>query len=349
MPGPLPTADLEHVLAHTADLWELLRGRRLFISGGTGSFGGWLLESFALANDRLKLRAETTVLTRDAVAFQKKASHLSNRLDIHFQTGDVRDFKFPPGDFYAVIHAATEASAKMNLENPLLMLDTIIGGTRRLLDFAAQCHAKAFLLTSSGAVYGAQPVGMDSIPEDYTGAPDPAAPNSAYGEGKRVAESLCQIYARLDKLNIKIARCFAFVGPGLPLDSHFAIGNFIRDALAGSPIAIRGDGTPMRSYLYAADLTIWLWKILFAGAVGRPYNVGSAGSVSIAETAEAVRRGLDRKNPIVIAQKPVPGQSPARYVPDTNRAAQELGLREWISLEEGIRRTARWHESQRSF
>ena len=349
MPGPLPPADLEHILSHTASLWEPLRGKRLFISGGTGTFGCWLLESFDLANRQLKLGADTTVLTRDVNAFGEKAPHLQNCPGIHFHEGDVRKFNFPPGKFHAIIHAATEASAKKNLEKPLLMLDTITDGTRRMLAFARHCHAKSFLLLSSGAVYGAQPVGMNSIPEDYTGAPDPAAAASAYGEGKRDAELLCHIYARRTGLKVKIARSFSLVGPWLPLKSHFAIGNFIDDAMAGRPIDIKGDGTPVRSYLYAADLTIWLWTILFAGVVGRPYNVGSSIGLSIAETAEAVRRALGRKEPVSIALTPVPGQVPARYVPDTSRAVKELGVREWIGLEDAIRKTAQWHEEQKSF
>jgi dTDP-glucose 4,6-dehydratase len=124
------------------------------------------------------------------------------------------------------------------------------------------------------------------------------------------------------------------------------MGNFIRDALAGGPIKVNGDGTPYRSYLYAADLAIWLWTILVRGAGNRPYNVGSRHELTIAQTAEAVSRALPGHVPVVIAQKPVPGQPAARLVPDTARAEKELGLRVWVPLDEGIRRTAHWSQNK---
>jgi dTDP-glucose 4,6-dehydratase len=348
MPDNPLSADLDHVVEHLRPLREELRGARLFITGGTGFFGCWLLESFAWANEQLGLGAEAVVLTRNFEAFEKKAPHLANRADIRFHLGDVRDFEFPPGHFSHVIHAATEASAKLNEENPGRMLNTIVFGTTRALDFAAQCGARKFLLTSSGAVYGRQPADMTHISEEYWGAPDVSHPQSAYGEGKRMSELLCAIRSRSAGVETKIARCFAFVGPYLPLDAHFAIGNFIRDAMAGGPIKVNGDGTPFRSYLYAADLAIWLWTILIRGASNRPYNVGSRQALSIAQIAEAVSRALPcGPAPVQIAQKPVPGQPAARYIPDTTRAETELGLREWVPLEEAIRRTAQWHGRKR--
>jgi dTDP-glucose 4,6-dehydratase len=336
------SADLDHILDHTRQQWNDARGARFFVTGGTGFIGCWLLESFAWANERLALGAEMLVLTRNFAAFQKKAPHLANRADIRFQNGDARDFKFPGGLFSHVIHAATEASAKLNDENPALMLETIFAGTRRALEFAVQCGAKKVLLTSSGAVYGRQPSALVRVGEDYEGGPDVANPQSAYGEGKRISELLCAIYSRQHGLEAKTARCFAFVGPYLPLDAHFAIGNFIGDAMAGRSITVKGDGTPYRSYLYAADLAIWLWTILFRGASNRPYNVGSSNPLTIAETAAAVSRSLPGNVPVNISQKPAPGQPAQRYVPETLRAQNELGLRQWVQLDDAIRRTADW-------
>ena len=341
MPNPLQS-DLDHILVHTNGLWDELRGKRIFITGGTGFFGCWLLESFAWANDTLGLNAEAVILTRNPGAFAKKVPHLAGHRAIRCHVGDVRNFQFPEGPFSHVIHAATEASATLNAENPLLMFDTIVEGTRRVLDFAVQAGAKKFLLTSSGAVYGKQPVGMTHIPESYMGAPDPLDPNSAYGEGKRAAELLCALYAQRHGLEPKITRCFAFVGPYLPLDIHYAIGNFIRDALRGGPIIVKGDGTPYRSYLYAADLAVWLWTILLRGSVCRPYNVGSSDGRPLVEMAECVGQ-VAGGVPVRVLLPCRAGQDIDRYVPDVSRATNELNLTVSITLMDALRRTIEYY------
>jgi dTDP-glucose 4,6-dehydratase len=343
--SPLPAEDLTHILKHTSPLWEEARGKSFFITGGTGFFGMWMLESFTHINDTLQLGARATVLTRDPVAFATKAPHLAGRSDLLFIQGDIRDFVFPEGNLDYLIHAATEASAKLNSEAPDEMLDAIVAGMSRTLDFAAEANVKKFLFTSSGAVYGRQPSALTHVPEDYNGAPDCLDPGSAYGEGKRVAELMAAIHVKHHPCEMKIARCFAFVGPHLPLDSHFAIGNFLRDVMAGSPIRIGGDGTPFRSYLYAADLAIWLWTILFKGKSLRPYNVGSAEDYSIASLASIVNEALGGNSSIEIARSPEPHSSPSRYVPAIVRAQTELQLDCCIPLSESISRTHRWHYS----
>ena len=346
MDNPL-AEDLDHILTHTEGLWEEIRGKRLFITGGTGFIGCWLLESFAWANDKLGLKAKALVLTRNLDAFKKKAPHLADHPDIQFHLGDVRFFEFPTETFSHIIHAATESSTSLNDENPLLMFDTIVQGTRHALDFARYRGVKKFLLTSSGAVYGKQPPEMTHIPEDYLGAPTPTDPRSAYGEGKRVAELLCTLYGKNYGLETKIARCFAFVGPYLSLDSHFAIGNFIRDGIRGGPIYVKGDGLPFRSYLYAADLMIWLWTILFRGMPSRPYNVGSEAEVSITELAKAVSRTFHPEPEIRVAKEPTPDKPSDRYIPSTRRSQRNLNLRQHIQLFEAIQKTTHWCSDQR--
>ena len=340
-------SDLDHILAYTRGLWDELRGQRIFITGGTGFFGCWLLESFLWVNDRLRLGASVAVLTRHPESFRSRLPHLGNHPDVKFCQGNVLDFEFPHEDFSYFMHAATEADPKVMETDPLRAFDINLEGTRRVLEFARQAHVRRFLFTSSGAVYGRQPVELALIPETYFGGPDPADTLSTYGvpgEAKRAAETLCALYTKQHGVPTTIARCFSFLGPYLPLEGKFAIGNFIRDGLRGGPIRISGDGTPWRSYLYAADLAIWLWNLLFRGQSGRAYNVGSENPISMRSLAEAVALGFPSPIAVETARQPVLGQPGERYVPSTHKARNELGLRETVDLREGIKRTISWHQ-----
>jgi nucleoside-diphosphate-sugar epimerase len=345
--NPVSTEDKDHILRHTSSLWEELRNNKLFVTGGTGFFGSWLLESFAFSNRELNLNAKLTVLSRDPGNFRSKAPHLFNDPSISFHQGDIRTFEFPKGEFPYVIHAAAETRILTNNENSLLAFDTIVNGTRHLLDFAQSHGTKNLVLISSGAVYGTQPPSLSHIPENHTGAPNPLQIGSVYGEGKRAAELLCHIYSMKYDLQIKIARCFAFVGPHLPLNAHFAIGNFIMDAINGRPILVKGDGSPLRSYLYASDLAIWIWKILIKGEPGQVYNVGSGQAISIKSLAYKISQMVTPPVPINIQ---VPVQStgkPQRYVPSIKKAEKELDLKVWVNLAEGILKTINWYKTIR--
>ncbi len=340
----LPPQDLDHICRVTQELWEEARGCRFFFTGGTGFFGTWLVESFLEANRKFCLNAKALVLTRNPEAFLWKCPHLGAHKDLELLKGDVRSFEFPSGSFDYIVHAATDASAKQANEQPLEMLSTIVHGTERTLAFAAGCGARKLLLTSSGAVYGPQPPEISHIEETFLGGPDCLKSTSVYGEGKRAAELICALYSR--QFEIKIARCFAFVGPYIPLDAHFAIGNFIGDAMKGRPIVVNGDGTPKRSYLYASELAIWLWTILFRAQSGRPYNVGSANAVTIADLADRVRRVVSPDIQVTISEATRPHQPIRQYVPSVRRAEEELGLRQNMPLEEAIKNTTAWYRAK---
>lgn len=339
--------DLDDVLRQTALVWPELRGARLFITGGTGFIGCWLLESLRLANTRLGLNIKATVLTRNPDAFRSKAQHIAEHENFEFIAGDVCDFVSPPGDYTHLIHAAIDASAHLNETNPRRMFDTVIQGTRRSLDFAVEKSVQRVLFLSSGAVYGQQPWDMTHVSEDWIGSPSCTDPRAAYAEGKRAAEMLCAIYAKQFGTKVAIARIFALLGPYLSLDIHFAAGNFIRDAMQGKPVIVNGNGLPCRSYLYASDLTVWLWHLLVRAEPNKPYNVGSDESVSIRDMAERVSNVLGNGEFQVLGA-PDMGWNPGRYVPDTSLIGRDLGLHRTVSLDEAIRRTALWNGWKRN-
>lgn len=339
LPFDLPRADLDHVLSHSSG-WEALRGQRLLLTGGTGFIGKWLLGTFLHANRALGLNARVVVLSRNVASFVARHPAMALAPEIEWLQGDVRNFELAAGQHCShLIHAATDVVASHPASE---IFDSCVGGTRQVLQQMHRAGAQRMLLLSSGAVYGRTPGTLERVPEDWSGAPDCLAPGSAYGEGKRASELLCAMAAAEHGLQIPVARCFAFVGPHLPLDKHFAIGNFIAAAAQGQELRIQGDGTPVRSYLHAADLAIWLWTLLFRGQSLRAYNVGGDEGLSIAQLAQRVVAAMGSRSSVHIAQRAKPNAVVQKYVPDLQRASTELGLHTLIHLDHAIQRTADW-------
>ncbi len=343
---PLPVEDISLVMRATEPLWTELRGSHVLVTGGTGFFGRWMLESLLAANAHFNAGLRATVISRDPAAFLEKMPHLAAERALNWVQGSVATMRpeaFAQQYFDGVIHLATEADSAATLASPERAVDVIMGGTQRALDVAVATGARRFLFASSGSVYGRQPADIALLPETFAGRPDLTQTSDAYvisGEAKRQAEFLCAEYASAHGMQAVIARGFTFAGPGLPLDGKFAFGNFMRDALAGRPIVLTGDGTPVRSYLHAVDLTIWLWTMYVRGSAARAYNVGSEQAVTLLELAELIAEEFGLAE-VKVLQTPQSGQLPHRYVPSTARARAELVLNETISLPETIRRSAK--------
>jgi len=349
MAPPVPTAQIDEAILPWARAWQGLKGKRVLLTGGTGTVGSWLLELYCRANALWDLGSRIQVLSRDPEAFHAKCPHLAADPAVTFLRGDIRTFgpsagPFGPsaGPFDLVIHGANDASGAASYTDLLGHLDTLVLGTRHLLERALEAKAQRVLLLSSGAVYGPQPPDLERIPETHPGAPDPMNPGTRYAQGKRMSEHLCMVFRHQFGLDAVIARGFALVGPHLPLDTHLALGNFIRDALAGRPVEVLGDGTPWRSYLYASEYAMACWLILLSGQPGRAYNVGSPEGIRLGDLARMVAgmRGL----PVVIRQEAREGVPAERYLPSVRRMEEELGFRSRIDLINSIRRTMDWYK-----
>lgn len=313
----------------------------LLLTGGTGFFGKALLRHWMKQDGLHRPTKMITALSRDPMTFTNYYPEFANLQWLHWHKGDIGQPDSLPKHtrFTHIIHAAADSTLGPTL-TPLQRHDQIIEGTRNLLDFAVGCKAERFLYTSSGGVYGIQPAQMDRITEDWLGMPDPLNPDMAYGVAKRGAEHLCALYRHAHGLETVVARCFTFAGPDLPLDVHFAIGNFIRDALSADAITVGGDGSPLRSYLDQRDLAEWLNVLLLKGQAGHAYNVGSDQSIHIGDLAHLVRDTLSPGKPVHIKGVPDARQHRNIYVPDITKAKTELGLRVNVSLSDAIAHAA---------
>ncbi|MBU3700560.1 MAG: NAD(P)-dependent oxidoreductase [Acidimicrobiia bacterium] len=335
----VPVADLDEILDQVVDLDRRLGACRILITGGTGFFGRWLLESWDHSSKRLNLRRTAVVVTRDPSAFATAFPHLAESESIELVRGDVLHESVIDGTFDACIHAATAASLALTESEPRSMFDTIVTGTSNVLDWLEPSGSIPTLFTSSGAVYGGGAGTAQLIPETDRTGPDPLDPGQVYGEAKRAAEMLCALRVA-SGARIRIARCFAFVGPHLPLDAHFAIGNFVADAVSGRRIVVRGDGSPVRSYMYPTDLVVWLRTILADGVDGRAYNVGSEEGRPLREIAEMVATRVGTT--VEIRGGASHSSAANRYVPSIARAGSELGLSVRVDLDHAIERTIGW-------
>ena len=307
----------------------------LLLTGGTGFFGLALMRHWqALGQDAPRV----TVLSRNPDRFKARYPDLAALVEwIH---GDVLVPATLPFDrrFTHVLHGATDSTFGPRL-SPLDRYTQIVDGTKNILDLAVKTGTYRFLLTSSGGVYGPQPQDMERIPESYNGMPDPLNVVNAYGIAKRCAEHLCSLYQERHGIETIIARCFAFVGRDLPLDVHFAIGNFIRDAQISPQITVAGDGMPIRSYLDQRDLAGWLLTMLRIGKPGYAYNLGSDQAITIADLAFLVRDVACPNKPVRILSNMRHDNGRNLYVPDVTRARETLGLEVTISLEKAIKDT----------
>lgn len=337
--SPVVAADIDRVLGFL-ELGQLLAGKRLLLTGSTGFFGKWLLATLARLN-RDGAAIDVMAVSRSPETFLREYPEYADARWITWLANDVQDVIVTPQGrtFDLILHAATDTLAG-GQSDPLRIYDTVLNGARNVLDVAVRTGAQRVLFTGTGAQYGALDFGVP-VAETCKGSCDSLLASSAYAEGKRAQETLAAIYGDRYGLEIVSTRCFAFSGPGIPLSEHFAIGNFVRDALWHDELVLKSSGSAVRSYLHGADLAGWLLTLLKRGVAGNAYNVGSDKALTIAELAHKVVARIAPGKPVRILGHDHAAQTRSYYVPDVQKA-RALGLDDWTSLDHSIDSMVSW-------
>ena len=334
-------SDLEEINQNSAADLEEIVNKPLVITGASGFVGTWLTLSWVAAHKKFNGRGQLLITSRNPQSLIPLTEVIDSRTPITVLASDIRTLHIP-SDFRDgnLIHAATPASAALNASDPAAMLKVIIEGQERVISEAIRMNNKVLFL-SSGAVYGRQPLDVSHLPETWEGAPQIGDSNSAYHEGKRVAELMGNIAAAKQGLHFITARLFAFIAPFLPLGSHFAAGNFIQDAATSNQIEIKSGGGSIRSYLYATDLCVQLWALVQHAQSGQAYNLGSDVEVTIRSLAQTVAETVNPQAKILI--RGIDDETNvSRYVPSVDRMWKEFGKAQVVDLSQAIKRTSSW-------
>lgn len=343
LPYILPDADRREALAGVAKFRSRLEKKHILMTGCTGFIGRWLVDTLLWANETQEYRCTLSLVTRSRTHLLKAMPHLVAHAAVQIVESDITELTpVAPTACDLVIHGANLPHTT-GADWAARHCTTACRGTEILFKTAAQCGARRVLLLSSGGVYATRPLsGEFPLREEADGMAQRLRECSLYGETKRFVEVYAAALGQQYGIEVPIARCFTFCGPCLPMNGINALASFLADVLAGRDIVIRGNGSPVRSFLYGSDMAAWLLGMLADGPNGEPCNVGSEEGISLRELAERIACLTGGKSAVRILGESIPGNAPDVYVPDTTRIRAKLGVEERLSLTDRLRRTLEW-------
>lgn len=338
--------DAEAVLAKGTHLLKPLANSRIFISGGTGFLGTWLLELLSVLNSKHQFNVQVSVFGRFPQKFVERFPHLGGRKEFNFLEGDIRYLTELPRETDFVIHAAALTDRRLFASNPTMVGEVNAFGAIRLLRAANLLeHLKKVVLISSGLVYGPQALNIERIDESYTSGIRCDNANAIYAESKRFAEAMATSFVSESKLPLVTVRPFAFVGPYQSLELPWAVTDFIRDSVTGCPLKIMGDGSTVRSLMYASDFAFWVLAALAQGTPRAAYNIGSPEPIDLLSLAKMISQHFT-PSPEILTKVGQSGHETTRLVPCVEKARRELGVEVSVPLSEALQKTITWNTTR---
>lgn len=340
--------DIQEIANRVGDSFSALSGARILITGASSYITSYMVDTVLWLNEQAFDRlCHVVALVRSPITAESRLGHLLERDDVTILQQNVSApiSLDQPVDY--IIHAASNASPKRYLADPLDTMDANVVGTRQLLEMARAHSVRSFLFFSSSEIYGDVPDAYYPTPERYNGSVDPLNPRACYAESKRYGETLCATFWREHGIPIKIARVFSVYGPGFRLDDGRVMADFMQNRLNHQPIHLLSDGSGVRAFSYTADSVTGFWQMLLSHHNGEVFNIGSDQAVSMRELAQVFGR-IDEP-PLEVTWQEEPEAhlkgAPSRVCPDISKARRLLGYNPCVGLEDGIRRWLRWEQA----
>ncbi len=346
-PVDIVKQDVLNIFEMHSQLPEPLRNSHIYITGGTGFLGAWLLELICGLNDEFDFKIRATIACRSFDKFASKYPHLATRKEYTFQPFDVRHLVELPHDTTHIIHAAATSNKNHFSSFPTASFENNVDATLQILRLAMQLGSiQNILLLSSSLVYGRQPADIHSIKENSSGGILPSFDTKTiYAESKRACESAAAAFLSEMKLPISIARPFSFVGPYQSLDMQWVANDFMQEALKGGPIKIMSDGSVIRSIMYASDFANWILHITAYAKPREIYNVGSPDPIDLLSLAKMIQSNCKNEPKIITSLGNNLTTGNVRLVPNVDKAKKDLQLKVTVSIETAIQRSMEWYSA----
>ncbi len=307
---------------------------RAVVTGGAGFLGSHLCERLVADG------VEVLCLDNFVTGAPANVAHLMGDAGFTLSRYDVTNYVHVPGPVDLVLHFASPASPLDYLRLPIHTLKVGSIGTLNALGLAKEKRAR-FVLASTSETYGDPQVHPQ--PETYWGHVNPVGPRGVYDEAKRFAEALTTAYRTTHDVDTAIVRIFNTFGPRMRPNDGRAIPTFIRQALAGEPLTVAGDGSQTRSVCYVDDLVDGILAVTRSELAG-PVNVGNPDEMSVLELAQRIVAAAGSSSPIEFIDRPV--DDPQVRQPDTTLIETTLGWKAQVPFDDAIARTIAWFAEQ---